>query len=247
MTDAVLYQLAISHYCEKVRWALDYKKVKYKTVSMLPGFHIRKAKKLTGAAHLPILCIGDTTLNESSDILASLDEQYPENSLMPADESLHADVNQWVAYADTHIGPHVRCVCYHTVLEQKETLLSYFCEHGPWYGKFLYSAIYPKLKLNMRKFMNINADTAGESESAIIEALNKIHTRLASQPFLVGDSFTRADLTVSALLAPLCQPAAYPISWVKPSPEPLNEFQNGVSSRLQFVLDNYHNYRVGGL
>ena len=34
-----LYQFPISHYCEKVRWAMDYKKLEYKAKNLLPGLH----------------------------------------------------------------------------------------------------------------------------------------------------------------------------------------------------------------
>lgn len=35
-----LYQFPISHYCEKIRWALDFKQLKYNTVNLLPALHI---------------------------------------------------------------------------------------------------------------------------------------------------------------------------------------------------------------
>jgi hypothetical protein len=41
-----LYQFPFSHYCEKVRWALDYKGIAYRTVNLLPGFHFRYLAKL---------------------------------------------------------------------------------------------------------------------------------------------------------------------------------------------------------
>ena len=39
-----LYQFCISHYSEKVRWALDYKDIKYQPVNLLPGQHSRTIK-----------------------------------------------------------------------------------------------------------------------------------------------------------------------------------------------------------
>lgn len=243
MTRPILYQMAISHYCEKVRWALEYKSVPYKAVSLLPGFHTARAKKLTGASQLPILQLGDTVLNESSSILTFLDERYPQRSLMPADPGLQAEVTDWEQFADQEIGPHVRRVCYHTVLENKQTLIAYLSEHGPWYGKFIYAPLYPKLKTNMRKLMQISAQTSSESEVKLLQALEKIQARLSTQHFLVGDSFTRADLTVSALFAPLCQPESYPISWIKPASPPLSLFQARIGSSLDFVLNNYSLHR----
>ena len=44
----VLWQLQISHYNEKARWALDYKCVPHVRRSLLPGIHALVAHRLTG-------------------------------------------------------------------------------------------------------------------------------------------------------------------------------------------------------
>ena len=41
-----LYQFPISHYCEKIRRALDYEKLDYRVVNLLPGFHASTAKRI---------------------------------------------------------------------------------------------------------------------------------------------------------------------------------------------------------
>jgi hypothetical protein len=48
----VLWQLQISHYVEKVRWALDYERIPHIRHSLLPGLRAVKTKPLTGAAGL---------------------------------------------------------------------------------------------------------------------------------------------------------------------------------------------------
>ncbi len=45
---SVLWQVQVSHYVEKVRWALDYKRIPHVRRSLLPGLHAVKAKR-----HLP--------------------------------------------------------------------------------------------------------------------------------------------------------------------------------------------------
>lgn len=83
-----LYQFPISHYCEKVRWALEYKNIEYKKVNLLPGLHAKKAKKLTSNSSLPILVHDKTVMNESSKIISYLDQAFPNNSLTPSDQNL---------------------------------------------------------------------------------------------------------------------------------------------------------------
>ena len=40
-----LYIFAISHFCEKARWALDYLGIEYQLVHLAPGLHMSAAKK----------------------------------------------------------------------------------------------------------------------------------------------------------------------------------------------------------
>ena len=43
-----LYQFPLSHFCEKARWALDYKSIAYRPVNLLPGFHTMRALTAEG-------------------------------------------------------------------------------------------------------------------------------------------------------------------------------------------------------
>ena len=51
----VLYQLSVSHYCEKIRWALDHKRLSHRTESLLPGLHVAKMAKMGLKSSLPVL------------------------------------------------------------------------------------------------------------------------------------------------------------------------------------------------
>ena len=81
-----LYQFAISHYCEKIRWALDYKGLNYETVNLLPGQHVKTIRKLTGeASSVPVLDHDGHVVQGSAAILDYLDQTFPEHPLTPAD------------------------------------------------------------------------------------------------------------------------------------------------------------------
>ena len=45
----VLWHLKVSHYNEKARWALDYKRVPHVRRALMPGLHRRKARRLSEA------------------------------------------------------------------------------------------------------------------------------------------------------------------------------------------------------
>ena len=68
----VLYQFPISHYCEKARWALDYKNIDYDLVNLVPGPHRSVLNKL-GATHsfTPVLLAQNKIVQGSESIIDS--------------------------------------------------------------------------------------------------------------------------------------------------------------------------------
>src|SRR6516225_6652130 len=80
-----LYQFPFSHYCEKARWALDYKGIAYRPVNLLPGFHFRHLAKLAPRTSVPVLRDGAIVVQGSSAIIDYLDRRYANPSLTPSD------------------------------------------------------------------------------------------------------------------------------------------------------------------
>jgi len=72
-----LYQFPISHYCEKVRWALDYKQVEYEIKNLIPGLHVSKTRKMAPDSSVPILTHDDEVIQGSDSIITYLDETFP--------------------------------------------------------------------------------------------------------------------------------------------------------------------------
>jgi glutathione S-transferase len=238
-----LYQFPISHYCEKIRWALDYKNLDYRVVNLLPGFHTSTAKKLTKRTTLPILTHDETTIRNSSDIINYLDETFPQHLLTPVDAGNKQDALDWERFADKEIGPCVRRVCYHTLLEHPALVIPFFTVNGPWYGSWVLRPLFPSLSRKMRKLMDINAATAEQAQAHLAQAIGKVHEHLQGKTYFVGDQFSRADLAVAALLAPLCRPVGYGLDWPPAYPEPLAQFAEQLSEKLAWVNRLYEQHR----
>ena len=91
--------------------------------------------------------------------------------------------------------------------------------------------------------MKINQKTADESRAILVEAINKISDYLEDREFMVGDSFSRADIAIVSLLTPIFQPRKYGLSWPKSLPLELQNFQNEMLPKLTKVIQIYENYR----
>ena len=238
-----LYQFPISHFSEKVRWALTYKKIDYQTVNLIPGLHVKKLLKLAGRSSVPVLVDNGAVIRNSSDIISYLDNTYQDNLLTPRNSELNKQALEWEAFADKEIGIPVRCICYHTLLESPEIVIKFFSQDGPWYGPLFLKLAFPKLKQKMRQLMGINEETAAKSKVQLAAAFDKLNNQLSSGRFLVGDQFTRADLAVAALLAPLIQPAGYGLHWPDILPSELQGFIDSQANNLYWAKNIYSDFR----
>lgn len=238
-----LHQMAMSHYCEKVRWALTHKRLPYKAKNLLVGMHMKPIKKLTGQTSLPVLADGKTIIHGSADIISHLDMEYPRFCLTPEDGNLREEVQKWELLADTTIGTNVRKICYDTLLDCPDILIPFFTHQGPWYGSMLIPRIFPKLQHKMRAFMALNDDSVAQANKELRVALDTVVAGLKGKDYLVGDYFTRADLAVASLLAPFFSPPGYDLPWPDKNPEKLEKALADYQDIREWVLTIYAKHR----
>ena len=239
-----LYQFPCSHFCEKARWALEYKRVAYRPVNLLPGFHLKPMRKLAAKSNLPVLVDEDTVVQESSAIITYLDTKFPSPILTPHEAQAASAALDWERYLDEHIGVSLRLWFYHHALPDRDLGLRFLLQGTTWPRSALFKLVYPKIREKMLQFMNINADTARQAEEQLLAALDRLDEALNGRGFLVEDSFSRADLTACALLAPWCLPPEG-----QAIPKSLLETRNRLEGRrfYRWVRSIYDNYRQPAL
>lgn len=230
-----LYQMPISHYCEKVRWALDHKALPYETVNLLPGFHLRVTRKLAPKTGVPILVDGDRTIQNSPDILSYLDEAYPQATLTPTDDVLRAQVLDFEEMVDRDVGPHVRRVAYFYYLQHPSLVIPMFTANGPWHGPLSMRLLYRPLVKRMRHFMKINPERTADSTEKLSQVIHQIHEQKVGKRYLFGDQLTRADIAAAALLAPLTLPDGYGVPVPSAPPPGLQAFIDAHAEQLAWV------------
>ncbi len=239
-----LHQFPISHYCEKVRWALDFKGLEHRLHHWVPGFHIKAMRKLAPRSSVPVLCDGDAVIQGSREILDHLESRQPAPALMPTEAALQTQVQDWERLADDEIGPAVRVLCYHHLLNDRAAIIHLFTQASPWHAKWLLNFGFKRLASRMRQFMRINAAAAQAALTSLHKNVDKITRHLGTGTHLVGDAFSRADLTVAALLAPLSQPPDYGVQWPATRPEALESAHAELRGGLDWVDAIYRAHRT---
>jgi glutathione S-transferase len=200
-----LYQFRASHFCEKARWALDYKGAAFRTSNLLPGFHFFPVRMVAPKTSVPLLRDGKTVVQGSGEIIDYLDAKYPQRPLTPPDAEEAAQAREWERFCDEEIGVHARRWFYYHTLPNRRAALGFLLVGAPWHKRMFFAVFYPIVRPVMMRFMDITDDTARESEVRFRAALEKLDAELQGRRYLVGGRFSRADLTACSLMAPICR------------------------------------------
>ncbi|MDI9244165.1 glutathione S-transferase family protein [Marinobacter sp. CHS3-4] len=233
-----LYQFAISHFCEKARWALDFKGLNYQSIMLLPGQHVGTMKKLgADKSSVPVLVHDGQGIQGSARILDYLDETFPERPLTPSDPTAREKAIDWERRMDEELGPAVRCYAYHYFLQRPKLVTPLLTAGTPFYNRFLVRLAFSRVDEIMRKWMKINDKTADAARQTMERYLTELTQAYEASPWLAGDSFSRADLTAAAFFAPLFQPPQYPVPWpdAKRIPEPVRNWLDEWKPQLQKI------------
>jgi glutathione S-transferase len=97
----------------------------------------------------------------------------------------------------------------------------------------------------MRRKLEINADAAEASRSKTVAAMDRLEDEIGPSGFLVGDSFSVADLTAASLFYPVASPPEFPYPSVQEPPESGREFLESLAQRPggEWVAEMYRRHR----
>jgi glutathione S-transferase len=208
-TEPTLWHITISHYSEKARWALDYKSIRYRLRAPVPGTHIPVALWLTRGRHytLPVLELGGQRIGDSTAIIAALEDCQPEPPLYP-----HAPAQRRRALAledwfDEELGPYMRRFVFHELRRDLELFQELGAVAAPRAFRLMgpAGAVYARALTGLR-YGARSGDAAEAARAKIIAAVDRLEAELGTGDYLVGESFSVADLTAAALLYPLVLP-----------------------------------------
>ena len=215
----ILWQYAFSNFNEKARWALDHKGVAHVRRSLLPGSPRQIQFMIRGT--LPVLELDGERIMDSSAIIAALEERFDGPSLYPADAEARRQALELEDFFDEHAGHEVRRVFFWEARDDVALMTAVMSADQPRWAKLFLRAGFPiGWQVMKRRYRFYEEDAAG-AHDAIRVALDRIEDEREGREYLVGDSFTVADLTAAALLYPLALPLPefpYRLPEIPPTP-----------------------------
>jgi len=179
MATLELIELHTSPWSERARWALEWKRVPYARREYQPLAGEDEHRRATGISTVPVLLADGDVIGDSDATLDWLEAHHPSPALLPAEPRLRAQVRAWEIAATETLAPSARLVMI-----------------GRWKGQ----GLQPLADHFAAKYGWSEAEEARRGR--LLRALVADLTRaVAAAPYLVGDAFTRADLTVASMAA----------------------------------------------
>ncbi|MFL5780075.1 MAG: glutathione S-transferase family protein [Thermoleophilaceae bacterium] len=246
MHGPLLWHLKVSPYNEKARWALDYKRVPHVRRAVTPIGHAVVSRRVGGRGTMPVLAIDGRAIGDSSEIIAELERRAPVPRLYPADPAERARALELEDLFDEQLGPYMRRLVLHHALRDSDLLLGAFTPDLRRPVRAVVQATFPLSRRKLRHDFRIDDRTVDEAFGKLASAGERMAAEVGPGGYLVGDSFSVADLA----LASLCAPAVAPPQFPYPQPQrghrlfaPLREALDR-AGLLEFTLRMYELHRV---
>ena len=204
-----LLSIPISHYCEKVRWALDRLALPYIEERHLQVFHYARSYQLSHGPNVPVLIDGDTYITDSTAILQYL-ERYTSDETQLYPPPHRADIEELEELFDETLGIESRRWVYFHAMQTPSMALRISSQGVPDWQATIAPLCYPLLKAFIRRKLEVRTSTVELGLERARDIVCQIDTMLGDgRAYLLGDRFTAADLTFASMMAPFLMPLEY--------------------------------------
>jgi glutathione S-transferase len=189
--------------------------------------------------------IDGEAIGDSSKIIAELERRQTEPALYPESEEARERALELEAYFDKQIGPHLRRVLFYDLLPDASEACKFLSQGFSGPARTAYRAAYPGVRMVMSRALRVDETGKDLGRERVLGALDRIEAELQPSGYLVGTSFTVADLGAAAMLFPILRPPERQCELPDRWPEPVEEFRSSVEDRdaFQWALGIWREHR----
>ncbi len=209
-----LITIRFSHYNEKARWALDRYRVPYREDGYLPMFHFApmmllsaqhgmgKSDRVSSPFSTPALLTDDgRVMRDSSEIVRYVSDRFAKGALYPTPE-----VGELEQRFHDELGPHTRRVAYFFALGDPALLPRIADENVGRAQAWAFKRVAPLVTRGIRRNLRVDRAHADRSRDKVLAVFDEVSRRVAGRQYLVGDTFSAADLAFACMAAPALLP-----------------------------------------
>jgi glutathione S-transferase len=165
-----------------VRWTFKFKRIPYEKQEYQPGIvDEEKVKKLTGQAQVPVLITNGIVIPDSGAILDWLENYKSDPTFLPKSEKDRAQVMMWEELMDGVLGPQAQMLIIGHFLRSTDPELQ---KAGRYFGEKCQHSPYTEEHANLK----------------VERILTILKRAIEGRQYLVGDTFTLADVTAASML-----------------------------------------------
>jgi glutathione S-transferase len=191
-----------------VRWALDYKGIRHRRNSLLPGGP--KAMAFSrGGGTLPVLDLDGRRIVDSTRIIEALEARQPDPPLYPAKPEARKRALEIEASFTDRIGHDMRRVAFWELRDQRAFMADFLATDQGRAGRAQIRAMMPVAWPYIVRRYGFDQESYERSCETLAGALDRIEEERNGGPYLVGEDFSVADLTAAALLYPIVLPPEF--------------------------------------
>lgn len=240
-----LYTFNVSHFAEKARWALDYEGIPYVERVLLPGPHQLVTRRKAPRTHVPVLDHDGHWVQGSGAIVDYIADRLGGTRLTPADPARRAQAHALEAALDQAFGRGVQQVLYSSLLKDRRTVIDLWSTGGPFWARGFYALAFPAVASAVKRmYKTTDAEGVERAKQRFVTTFDTLDATLAQQPYLGGATPDRTDITLAALLAPVCRVPGHRVQWPA-MPAELADFEASLRGRPTWnhVLRMYREHR----
>jgi glutathione S-transferase len=244
-----LVSIGPSHYCEKARWALDHAGLPFVEEVHLPLAHWAAAVP-RGSRTVPLLLrAASSPLRDSTDIVDFADEHAPAGrKLFPSDPALRSRAKEIEHDLDETLGPLTRRLAYCFLVPRPELFVRTFERSAPLTSRLALKALHPLLRGALKRAFRTSERAESRLLVALAKKLDELARLLDGRRYLVGDTFSAADLTLASLATPVLMPDGFGVASLsrRDLPDDLGEIVDGLRRTPvgEHVLRMYREHRA---
>lgn len=238
----VLWHIEISHYNEKARWALDYKRVPHVRHSMLPGGP--RALWFSMRGTVPVLDLDGERIVDSTRIIEALERSWPDPPLYPSEEADRRRALELEEFFDEEAGHELRRAAFYEMRDDPDYVSALLMTEQRPLPRRVMRALLPVAMVYAKRRYRIYPADAEEGRRKVSLALDRIEAEVGPSGYLVGDDFTVADLAAAALLFPVAWPPELQYDYPEP---PRSGWLESLTRHpaAEWIMETYRRHRGG--